>query len=145
MQLSFHNQTSIRAGTCAIPQPSSCLSTHRSSPDHLPPAPEFPRSRLLLALLPLLPISLRPSSTLCLRASTLGRILSILGRTLELLDCLRRRRVSSGSLGESPLTRAKRLSTSVRETTPDSLPLMPVPGSVPAGTATLELLLSLGA
>lgn len=74
----------------------------------------------------------------------LGRTPSMLGRTLELLLCLRRRRVSSGSPGCSPLARAKRFKISVNDTTPDSLPLMIAPGSCPAEIDTPGLVLVKG-
>ena len=69
-------------------------------------------------------------------ASALGRTASKLGRIPLPLLCLRRRRASSGSLGDKPLARANRFSTSVRLQTPDRRPDMPWPGSEPAGTAT---------
>lgn len=53
---------------------------------------------------------------------------------LEELLRRRRRRVASGSPGESPLARARMLSTSVKLTTPLRRPLMPAPGSWLADT-----------
>jgi hypothetical protein len=105
---------------------------------HLPLLPPTPLSRL--ETLALLPISLRLISVLCLKASALGLPPnpSKLGLTLEELLCLLLRfLVSSGSPGESPDARANRLSTSVRETTPDKRPLIPAPGRLPADTAML--------
>lgn len=58
----------------------------------------------------------------------LGLTLSILGLTLELLLCRRRRLVSSGSPGERPLALANKFKISVNDTTPDNLPLMLAPG-----------------
>jgi len=52
-----------------------------------------------------------------------------------LLLLLRLRLASSGSEGLNPLALAKRLSTSVRLTTPDSRPLVFCPGIAAAGTA----------
>ena len=61
---------------------------------------------------------LRPSSTLRLTSSTLGRM----------LDELRRRcRVSQGSPGRRPPARASKFSVSVRLTTPESRPDTPAP------------------
>ncbi len=57
--------------------------------------------------------------------SRLGRIELLLLRRLCLL-------VSLGSLGLRPLARAKRLSTSVRDTTPDSFPDIRSPGRAAA-------------
>lgn len=73
------------------------------------------------------------------RASALGRTASKLGRIPLPLLCRRRRRASSGSLGERPLTRAKRFSTSVKLQTPERWPDMPWPGSEPAATGCVVL------
>lgn len=67
-------------------------------------------------------LGLRPKSMLPRKLSMLGR------RELE-LERRRRWRSSSGSLGERPLARAKRLRTSVRLTTPVRRPLRFWPGS----------------
>lgn len=64
-----------------------------------------------------------------LMPSTAGRVLD------ELLVRRRRLRASSGSAGDKPLALARRLSTSVRLTTPDKRPDMLAPGSTLALTA----------
>jgi hypothetical protein len=69
--------------------------------------------------------------------SPLGRMLSRVGLELEELLLRRRLRTSSGSMGERPVARAKRLRISVRLTTPDSRPLMPDPGNWEDGTLTV--------
>lgn len=74
----------------------------------------------------------------------LGLTLSMLGRTLELLLCLRLRLVSSGSPGDNPLALAKRFKMSVRDTTPESRPLMLAPGSWAAPIDTAGLVLVYG-
>ena len=73
--------------------------------------------------------------------SRLLLINSALARMLELLLPRRRLRVSSGSLGCSPLAFARTLSTSVRLTTPDNRPDMLAPGSWLAEIAKLGALL----
>ena len=91
--------------------------------------PRTPYPRLLECWLELLPRStLLDRSWLCLELSILGRAPSMLGLTLELLLCRRLRRVSSGSVGCRPLALANRLRTSVKDTTPESLPLRTAPG-----------------
>lgn len=63
------------------------------------------------------------------------RRLSMLGRSELELERRRRWRSSSGSLGDRPLARAKRLRTSVRLTTPVRRPLKFWPGSCEAEIA----------
>jgi hypothetical protein len=72
---------------------------------------------------------LRPNSVLLLMASELARTLSARARILLELLLRLRLRVASGSPGDSPLARARILSTSVRLTTPERRPLMLWPGN----------------
>jgi hypothetical protein len=128
-----NNSNSVLVTRHSSPSPASSVQTNNARAHSKSAPTQSQISYRLLAVLVLL-----ASSPLARSISPLGLTLSMLGRSELELELERRLRLlsSSGSRGDRPLTRAKRLSTSVKLTTPFRRPDMFAPGICAADTAT---------